>query len=332
MLPTAGVPFVAHQLAKLRSAGVTHVVLATSYKSDVFERGLDAEVTRGLSVDYVTEPVPLGTGGGIRNVADRLRSEPDEPLVVVNGDVLSAHDLRAQLALHRDTRAAVTLYLTEVDDPRPFGCVPLDPAGRVTAFLEKSPDPVTNRVNAGCYVFRRELIDQIPAGRPVSVERETFPALLAAGADLRGYVDTAYWMDIGTPRAFVQASCDLVSGRAASPALPGPPGESLVLAGASVAADAEVTGGACIGRGCVVEAGAAVVGAVLFDGAVVRSAARVSRSVLGVAAQVGDGSVVDDCVVGDEAAVGAGNELCGGLRLWPRARIADRSVRFSSDV
>ena len=137
--------------------------------------------------------------------------------------------------LHGKTEAAVTLHLDEVDDPSRFGVVPTDDSGRVTAFLEKTPDPVTNRINAGCYVFRREVIDQIPAGRRVSVERETFPSLIKAGELLMGYHESAYWLDVGTPQAFVRGSCDLVLGRLPAPAVPGSPGPSLVLAGASVA-------------------------------------------------------------------------------------------------
>ena len=117
----------------------------------------------GLEVEYVTEDVPLGTGGAIRNAADRLRSGPDEPVLIFNGDVLSGHDIGAQLDLHAKRDADVTLYLTEVEDARPYGCVPLDENGRVTAFLEKMPNPVTNRINAGCYVFRRSVIDTDPA-------------------------------------------------------------------------------------------------------------------------------------------------------------------------
>src|ERR1022692_1853543 len=143
LLPTAGVPFLAHQLARAAMSGVTRVVLATAYRAEMFEESLG---------------------------------------VVLNGDILSGHDLAAQLDLHCKADAAVTLHLVEVPDPARFGCVPTDSAGRVTAFLEKTPDPVTNRINAGCYVFRRQVIDEIPAGRVASVERETFPALIDAGA------------------------------------------------------------------------------------------------------------------------------------------------------
>ena len=330
MLPAAGVPFVHHQLAQAKAAGIDHVVLATSYKAEVFEAHFGDGSALGLDLEYVTETEPLGTGGGIRNVAARLRGAPEDPVVIFNGDVLSGHDLVAQVALHTASGAAVTLYLTEVDDPRAFGCVPSDADGRVTAFLEKTPDPVTNRINAGCYVFKRSVIDAIPGGRVVSVERETFPALLAAGELVMGFVDSSYWLDLGKPSDYVTGCCDLVTGRAPSPAVV-VTGESLVLPGASVAADAWLSGGTAIGAGAVVCDGARVVSSVVFDGARIGAGALVERSVVGRNAVIGAQSVLMDAVVGDGADVGARNELLHGVRVFTGAVLADASVRFSSD-
>ena len=180
MLPVAGVPFVLHQLARARAAGVTRVVLATSYRPEIFAALGDGS-DLGLELVHVHETEPLGTGGGIRNAAASLLSGPDDPVVVFNGDVLSGHDLVGQLAAHAASAADVTLHLVEVEDARAFGSVPTDEAGRVLEFVEKSDDPPTNAINAGCYVFRRSVIDAIPTGRPVSVERETFPGLLSVG-------------------------------------------------------------------------------------------------------------------------------------------------------
>jgi mannose-1-phosphate guanylyltransferase len=333
LLPTAGVPFLAHMLARAAAGGVTHVVLATCYKADMFAACFGDGSAFGLSIDYVQEDVPLDTAGGIRNAAASLRgSGPGDPVVVLNSDVLSGHDLRAQIDLHQKTEAAVTLHLVEVDDPARFGVVPTDGAGRVTAFLEKSPNPVTNRINAGCYVFRREVIDQIPAGRRVSVERETFPGLIESGQLVMGYHEPAYWIDVGTPQTFVRGSCDLVLGRLPAPAVPGPAGALLVLDGGSVAPDASVSGGTVVGPGASIRPGATVFGSVLFEDAVVGEGAVVRDSILGRGAVVAPGAVLDDAVIGDGAYVGPGNELARGIRIWPGVRLEPTSVRFSSDV
>lgn len=328
MLPTAGVPLLAHLLSRIRDAGVHHVVLGTSYQAEVFGSYFGDGARVGLDLEYVVETDPLGTGGGIRNVADRLRGDT---VMIFNGDVLSGVDLRALLARHVDTSADVSLYLTTVDDPRPFGCVPTDRTGRVTAFLEKDPNPVSDQINAGTYVFRRDVVDGIPSGRRVSVERETFPGLLADGATMVGYVDRSYWRDLGTPADFVAGSADLVRGLAPSSALPGPCGDALVLPGAEVHATATLTGGASVGAGCVVGPGCVVDGAVLFDAATLEPGAVVRRSVVGRGATVGAESSITDAVVGDRARIGAAVELLGGARIWPDVSLADGSVRFSSD-
>jgi len=331
MLPTAGVPFLAHQIGRAREAGVDHVVLATSYRAETFEAYFGDGSAFGVELDYVTETEPLGTGGGIRNVAGWLRGKPADPVIVFNGDVLSGHDIGAQVALHEANAAAVTLYLTEVADARAFGCVPVDENARVTAFLEKMAEPVTNLINAGCYVFRRDVIDTIAEGRPVSVERETFPALLDAGATVIGYVDSAYWLDLGTPAAFVKGSCDLVRGIAPSPAVPGPVGESLLLDGATVAGSARVSGGSCIGARASIAERAIVEASVVFDDAIVEAGAHVRASVVGRGARIGANSVLDGVVIGDAAQIGERNELLAGARIWPGVVLPGVSIRFSSD-
>ena len=334
LLPTAGVPFLAHLLARAAASGVTHVVLATCYKASMFSEVFGDGSAFGLSMSYVTEDEPLDTAGGIRNAAKALRgSNPADPVVVLNCDILSGHDLSAQLDLHVKTDAAVTLHLVPVEDPSRFGCVPTDDAGHVTAFLEKTPDPVTNRINAGCYVFRRDVIDTIPAGRRVSVERETFPGLIEDGRLVMGYHESAYWLDVGTPQAFVRGSCDLVLGLLPAPALRSKPSAGrLLLDGAIVADGAEVTGGTTVGVGASVADGAVVSGSVLFDDASVGAGAIVRDSILGRGAVVEAGAIVVDAVIGDGAVIGSGNELTSGIRVWPGTRLEPTSVRFSADT
>lgn len=331
MLPTAGVPFLTHLLARARDAGVDHAILSTSYKPEVFEGYFGDGSAFGLRITYVTEVEPLGTGGGIRNVADKLRGED---FLVFNGDVLSGVDLKALVAAHREGQADVTLHLTEVDDPRAFGMVPLDADGRVVAFLEKPQRPediVTNRINAGCYVFAPSVLDRIAPDRVVSVEREVFPALLADEARVLGFVDSSYWLDLGAPAAFVQGSVDLVLDRIASSAVPGGrAGGVLVLPSAQVSADARITGGTTVGAGTAIGAGAVVDGSVVFDDVVIEPGATVRASAIGRGAHIGAGSVLDGAVVGDGARIGAGNELLCGIRVWPGAVLADGAVRFSS--
>ena len=329
MLPTAGLPFLTHLLSRVAAAGIEHVILGTSYRAEVFEAEFGDGSKLGLQLDYVFEPEPLGTGGGIANVAAKLRHDT---AVVFNGDVLSGLELPDLLDAHQSRQADVTLHLVRVSNPRAFGCVPTDDEGRVTAFLEKTSDPPTDQINAGCYVFNRDVIDRIPTGREVSVEHEVFPALLADGTRVCGYVDTTYWRDMGTPEDFVRGSSDLVRGIAPSPALGGQRGESLVHEGASVSPGAVLIGGTVVGRGAEVGPGARLDGAVIFDGARVGAGSVIERSIIGAGARIGPRALIRDGIIGDGADVGARCELLRGARVWPGVLLPDCGIRYSTDV
>jgi mannose-1-phosphate guanylyltransferase len=307
LLEVGGVPFLEHQISRLATVGVDHVVLATSYRAELFEPVLGDGSRWGVRLDYVQESDPLGTGGAIRNVSGALGDDPDGAVVILNGDVLSGHDLAAQLAdfdRPRDGRQVdVSLHLVEVEDARPFGCVPTDADGLVTAFVEKSEHPVTRQVNAGCYVFRRSVVDGIPPGQVVSVERETFPGLVADGAVVVGYVENGYWRDVGTPEALAAASRDLVLGAATSPAVRRAPGPAWVDDAAEVSPDARVDGGSCVAAGAVVGAGAVVSGSVLMPATEVGEGAEVVDCVLGPGAFVAPGIPLREVTVGDGARV-----------------------------
>jgi len=340
MLEVAGVPFLSHQLVRAKAAGIDRIVFATAYRPEVFEAYFGDGSAFGLELDYVTETEPMGTGGAIRNVADRLRSGPDEPVLIFNGDILSGVDLVALVEAHRARQADVTLHLTCVAREKlsAFGLVPTDADGWVTAFREKpqrAEDIVTDQINAGCYVFRRSIIDGIPADRPVSVERETFPGLLEAGANLLGVVEQSYWRDLGTPEAFVHGSADLVLGAIESAAIPATTradlADALVLPGADLDVDVKVGGGSTVGARARIASGAEVTGSVISEGAHIEAGAVVRDSIVGRGARVGAGTVLDGVVIGDGARVGARNELRGGARVWCDVVLGDGAVRFSAD-
>jgi mannose-1-phosphate guanylyltransferase len=217
MLPIASLPVTEHQLAMAQRAGIKRIVLATSYLSEVFIPYFGDGSKWGMEIKYAVEREPLGTGGAIRNAAKELAG--DKEVVIFNGDVLSSHNLKAQIDLHISSNADVTLHLTPVEDARAYGCVPTDEDGRVTAFLEKMENPITNTINAGCYVFDKSVIDAIPENEVISVERQTFPELISANNKIMGFVEKAYWLDIGTPNALMKGSRDLVTGIADADAL-----------------------------------------------------------------------------------------------------------------
>jgi mannose-1-phosphate guanylyltransferase len=329
LLPVAEVPMVERLVAHLARHGVDHVVLSLGYRPDAFARAFPARTCAGVPLRFAVEHAPLDTAGAIRFAAGVAGIE--EPFLVVNGDVLTDLDVTGLVAFHRDRGAEATIALTPVDDPSSFGVVEADDDGRVRQFVEKPPrgEAPSNLINAGTYVLEPSVLDRIPEGRRVSIERETFPALIEAGR-LFARASRAYWIDTGTPALYLRANLDLVAGRRGGPPAPGakerepgvwtlgagvidgrvePP--SLVGDAAFVGAGARVSG-SVVGAGARVEAGARVTGSVLLPGAVVHEGAVVEESILGEGALVQEGArVMGLSVVPGDGVVEAGAHLAG---------------------
>ncbi len=283
MLPIAGKPVTEHQILAAQRAGITTLVLATSYLSEVFIPYFGDGSKWGIDLRYAVEKEPLGTGGAIANAAAHLdEGSPDQAVVVFNGDVLSQHNLAAQIEFHKKAEADVTLHLIQVEDARAFGCVPTTADGRVEAFLEKMENPVTDWINAGCYVFTREVINSIPRDTVVSVERETFPQLINDKRRVFAYKEAAYWLDIGNPRALFQGSRDLVAA------------DFLISPTADVDSSALLTGGTSIGAGAQIGAGASLDNCIVSAGAIVKPGARLTRTFLAPACVVEEGATYED--------------------------------------
>jgi len=287
-------PVLAYMIEWLAGHGVTEVVLACGVLSDTLRKALTGEEERaGAKIRYVVEPQPLGTAGAIRFAADRLGDELDERFLALNGDVLTDLDLSALLHEHEARAAGATIGLHPVEDSSAFGLVESGEEGQVLQFLEKSGERKPGEINAGMYVLERSVLELVPPGESVSIERDVFPRL--AGEGLHGLLLGGYWMDIGTPDRYLQASWDILEGRVVSRVQPTAPG---VLVDGSAEIDGEATVGprAVIGPDCRVDAGAEVVGSVLLAGCSVGAAARVVDSILSPGAVVPAGAEVAGAV------------------------------------
>ena len=292
MLKVAGAPVTEHQIARAQAAGVTEIVLATSYLAEVFEPYFGDGSKFGISIKYAIEEQPLGTGGAISNAAKALNLAKDESVFIFNGDVLSGHDLKAQAQFHESKGADVTLHLVRVDDARAFGCVPLDLDGKVLEFLEKMDQPKVNTINAGCYIFKGSAIEQIPQESVVSVERQTFPELLKSKGALYGYIDDSYWIDMGTPGSYIKASKDLILNPAISPATRG------VVDGVMIAKDAAVDATAIISDGSAIE-----------SRAVIGANCQIKGSIISVGASIGNGSIIDNCYIAPNVSIASNEKI-----------------------
>jgi mannose-1-phosphate guanylyltransferase len=324
VMPLAGRPFLSFMLDWARGHGVDEVILSCGFLSNAVRRVL-GDIYDGMRLRYVIEEEPLGTAGPVRLAYDQGVLE--ERLFVLNGDVLTDVDLTAELAQHERSEARVTLALYPVDDTSSYGVVPTDDRGRVEAFLEKTDgDAPTNRINAGAYVIEREVVaERIPAGRPVSFEREVFPGLVGDG--LYGYPVAGYWIDIGTPERYLEATWDLLAGYPRSSLPPRDETGSLVYENCLLSG-AHVGPQSVLGRNCSVGTDARVERSVLRDRVLVGADAAVTESVLAERVRVGErarieaGAVVGaGAVLGDDAVVGGAARLDPGTRVEPGAKV-----------
>ena len=328
-------PFLRHMLDWLARHGVDDAVIASGFGAEALTEALDAGASNGPSIAFIREPEPLGTGGPLRLAADE--GILGERFLVLNGDILADLDLGALVRAHASSGAVATLALYPVDDPSAYGLVRTTADGEVAGFVEK-PDPGeidTNEISAGAYVIEREVLDLIPAGRMVSIEREVFPRLVGNG--LYGHALDGYWMDIGTPERYLQASWDILEGRVRTEAGKRLDGAGLRVedgAGVDPAAtvqppallEADVTIGAqaSIGPRAVIASrtqlgdGAVVESSVVLTGSQIGAGATVNGSILGPGVRIGEGARVQPgAVIGEGAHVDAGAELGEGARLAP---------------
>ena len=311
VMPLAGRPFLTFMLDWLARNGVTEAILSCGYRSDAVKAVL-GDIRDGMRLRYVVEDEPLGTAGPVRLAADEGLLA--DRLLVLNGDTLTDLDLTAEVAQHERTGAEATLALVAVDDTSSYGVVPTGPDGRVEKFLEKTDSPPTNRINAGAYAIERSVVERIEPGRAVSFEREVFPAM-AEERTLYGYAAEGYWIDIGTPERYLEATHDLLSRRVECTLPPSDETGSLVYPG-SITSGAHIGPLTVVGPHCAVGYGSTIERSVLHESVRVGADAAVDSAVLAEGARVGDGARVEQGAI-----VGAGATVEPGARVEAHARI-----------
>jgi mannose-1-phosphate guanylyltransferase len=296
LLPICDIPMIEMRLHGLRNSGVERVVLAVAHRADAFRAALGDGSRIGVAVEYSVESTPLGTGGAVRQAHDRCTSTG--PVLVLNGDLVSDLDVRRLLEHHLRTRADVTIHADVVDDVRRYGALAVDDDDRVLRFDEKGGSPQSGLVNAGTYVWTDRAIQQIPAGRVCSLEKDVIPSLISAGMAVRAARMTSYWVDAGTRSSFLRVNADAASGVFNGAGLPGGrTSGQWVSPSADVSPDAAVTSGSVISSRCTVGRGSRIEGSVLLPGATVGRGACVRSSIVGPGGSVPSGAVVVDRIV-----------------------------------
>jgi mannose-1-phosphate guanylyltransferase/phosphomannomutase len=348
LIPVVNRPFLEYQVALLKRHGIDEIIFCTNYMADKIAAHFGDGSAFGVSMRYAIEEQPLGTAGAIKN-AQKLAGR--DTVVVLNGDVLTDFDIASIVRFHREKNALVTLTLKEVPSPSPYGVIITDAEGRVREFREPSeaqkkllaanPDALertgVDYINAGIYVMEPEALDAIPAGRPVSVERETYPKLLAEGRAVYATAREGYWLDIGRAEQYRQATHAILQ-RDISVEVPGEwkaagywaqdgaevdPTAHIaptvhIGARARVGPGASVAGKTVIGPDCRVGANATLTDCILEEGVIIGDGATLTGVILD------NGSRVEaEALVTVPAVFAAGSLLAKGTRVTADSRAAD---------
>ena len=342
VVPLVDRPFVVYMLDWLRGHGVDDVVLACGHLASGIRNVLGDGSAFGMAMRYVEEPHPLGTGGALKYAASLL----DERFLMLNGDILTDLDVTDLVANHERVGARATLALTPVEDPSAYGLVRTGDDGAVAEFIEKpSADRIdTRNVSAGVYVLERAIVDMLPEDRPASIERDVFPQLVRDG--LYGCVCDGYWLDIGTPERYLEATFDILEGTVTTAVADRvgsgylcveggvenagriiPP--ALVESGCRIADGARVGGRVVLGGGVAVGEGTTIERAVVMQGAEIGANCTLSGCIVAGGVRIGDDCVIDGMsVLGEGVTLGAGNVVSNRARLFPGVSLPDQALMF----
>lgn len=325
MVPIMNRPLLERSMANLRRCGINEIVISTCYKSGYIKEYFGDGSGFGLKIEYISEDIPLGTGGAIKKTGHLYR----DTFLVFNADILCNMDFTALIKFHKAKSAAVTIAVTEVDNPSAYGVIEYDQNGYALSFTEKpAADQIKSHdINAGVYVFEPEVLKEIPDDRPVSVERDIFPALLCSGHKIAVYKGCSYWMDIGTPEKYLQTHVDIMSGDCQIPGVHFI-GRSVFKGGDSVidptavitgpvyigknvkiGAHATVGPNAVLGDDVRVHTGGSVIGSILWKNVVVGSYAELDGIVAASDFEVQCGTVSDDIAAAKEDSMKLDREI-----------------------
>ena len=332
MVPVLNIPFLEHVIRHLQKHKVEDIFLAQGHLAQPIESYLGDGSQLGVRLSYVVEEIPLGTAGAIRYAERYL----DEAFLAMNGDIFSDLDISAMMALHRERKAKVTIALTPVDDPTAYGLIETDEQSKILRFLEKPrwDEVTTNMINAGTYIIEPEVLAQIPPGRKVSIERETFPLILSQGEPVYAYPCSMYWLDMGTPYKYFQLHRDLLAGKSSHYT---PPSDRAVLTGSqcslhptariegpvligdscTIGENVRLTGPVVIGTGCTILEDSIIEDSIIWHNVRIGPRSRVKTSIVADHSCLNPGSVLEEVVLGDNVTVAEGGKPEPGSTVWP---------------
>ncbi|XP_037942138.1 mannose-1-phosphate guanyltransferase beta [Teleopsis dalmanni] len=315
----ANKPILLHQLEALVSAGCKQVILAVSYHAEQMEHELTKEAEKlGVELLFSHETEPLGTAGPLA-LAKHLLKASNDPFFVLNSDVICDFPFKQLENFHRHHGKEGTIVVTKVEEPSKYGVVLYDDQGCIESFIEKPQEFVSNKINAGIYIFNPSILDRIEI-KPTSIEKEIFP-VMANEKQLYAMDLTGFWMDIGQPKDFLTGMCLYLTSlrQKQSPQLytgPGVVGNVLVDPTAKIGEGCRIGPNVTIGPNAVIEDGVCIKRSTILKGAIVKSHSWLDSCIVGWRCIVGrwvrlEGITVlgEDVIVKDEIYINGGQVL-----------------------
>jgi mannose-1-phosphate guanylyltransferase len=321
IVPVLNRPFLTFQLELLRRAGVKDIVLSLNYQPDKIEQILGDGTNFGVNLRYVTEPSPMGTAGAYKFAAKEIR----ETTVVFNGDVLTDLDVSSVIKQHKDKKSEATIVLTSVENPSAYGLVETENDLRVKRFLEKPTAEqlstlTTNNINAGIYIIEPSVLDLIPSNENYSFEYKLFPDLLAKQREFFAFVmDKNYWQDMGTPKSYLQAHHDFLSGKIGSFDIDR-------TAKADVSHIANVDKHSVLAADCIIKPNARIINSVIGKGVQIEERAVIENSVIHSHTRVASGSHISNSIIGRSCYIGKNCVVNSGAVLGDKTSLTDYTI------
>lgn len=314
VLPVVDRPCLWYLLRSLAYSGVKEVILACGYKADVIREvmGDGSDLDLGISIDYSVESEPLGSGGAVRNVADRL----DDTFIAANGDVFMTCVVKEQIKLHERVGADVTVSTTRVDNPSDYGTIITAEDGRIEAFMEKPrPEEVrSNLINSGIYVVNRPVVDLIPEGF-YDFSKDLLPSMVDSGYKVYSQPIDGMFIDAGRPSDLLRVNLEIADeeyyGRDWK--APGCAIDGTFYLGSGASVNGCRITDVVIGRRCDV-VGSDMERVLLMDGCNVRGA-KLRNVILGEGCTVGKGARISNAVLADGTVVKPGQEIDEGREV-----------------
>ncbi|MDI6600155.1 MAG: NDP-sugar synthase [Thermoanaerobacteraceae bacterium] len=313
MVPILNKPLLERTINYIKGYGIDEIVMSLCYQPEQIMNYFKDGSEFGVKIYYFIEESPLGTGGAIKNAEKYL----DDTFLIFNSDIITDINLQKLINYHKEKNAKVTIALTRVDNPSAYGLVETDNDDRITAFKEKPrPEEITtDLINAGIYVFEKEILDLIPAGREISVEKEVYPGLLSAGIRMYAYKNSNYWIDIGTPHKYLELHNSIMDGLFAYPFIERNYKNNIFIGKNSyISPTTKLIPPIVIGDNCYI-ADEVIIGprTVIGNNIEIRSGSYIRNSIIWEGCKIGRGSKLSNTIIGINCTIEDNRDVSYGV-------------------